>query len=295
MSVLAENIKRIRKNSKLTQLQFGEKYGLSRENVSSYEDARAKPQLEVLIAIAKDEGITVESLFNDKIEKKQVEEAEVINSKLETEQNAIEGHKPATSQVEKQYFPSSLFDSQAEIVTTKEQKLINDDQGFSNTQVEAKESDDEYLGMQSVALVKNNKAYQENHNNPAWLAKLPHMHIPLYQKADYRAFEDKDSWFVCKQMNNWFDIADGSHCFVLAINNGLLYRKVYNEIKLKGEFLLSSFKEGEPVIQLSLRDTIEVWEVVAQINYGKPVTSPSFNKLEGLIEDLKLEIFRLSM
>lgn len=295
MSVLAENIKRIRKNSKLTQLQFGEKYGLSRVNVSSYEDARAKPQVEVLIAIAKDEGITVESLINDKIEKKQVGEVEMINSKLETEQNAIDEPKPAARQVEQQYFPSSLFDSQAEIFTAKDQKHNNVDQDYSNTQIESKENDSEYLGLQSVALVKNNKAYQENYNNPAWLAKLPHMHIPLYQKADYRAFEDKDSWFVCKQMNNWFDIADGSHCFVLVKNNGLSYRKVYNEIKLKGEFLLSSFKEGEPVIQLSLRDTIEIWEVVAQINYGKPVTSPSFNKLEGLVEDLKLEIFRLSM
>jgi hypothetical protein len=95
-------------------------------------------------------------------------------------------------------------------------------------------------------------------------------------------------------VSNWFGIEDGSHCFVLTKGNGLIYRKVYNEIKLKGEFLLSSFKEGEPVIQLSLRDAIEIWEVIAHIHYGKPVTSPTFNKLEGIVDDLKLEIFRLS-
>lgn len=84
MNYLAENIKFLRQKQGDTQKQFGERFGWSRFNVSSYEDGRASVPIERLLQLKEAYGYSVEEMFSFKlpIEK---EELPLFSASLNTE------------------------------------------------------------------------------------------------------------------------------------------------------------------------------------------------------------------
>jgi Predicted transcriptional regulators len=65
MTLIGKNIKKIRNVKGLSQQSFAEIFDLTRGNISSYEESRAEPKIEVIIKIANYFGIPL----NDFIEK----------------------------------------------------------------------------------------------------------------------------------------------------------------------------------------------------------------------------------
>lgn len=66
MSILAENLKFLRKKADLTQTKFGEKYGLNRGNIDSYEKG-TEPRLKALLEIASDNQVNLTMLLTFKM------------------------------------------------------------------------------------------------------------------------------------------------------------------------------------------------------------------------------------
>lgn len=301
MNMLSENLKNVRKKSGMTQLEYGEKYGLSRFNVSSYEDGRARPPIEVLISIARDNGVSVEDFFEKPIDIVLTEEV-LSKDSIEVGKDLDISNYEFVSQVEEVVqmteskstmdFPKNLFDIASFYDEKKHDEPV--EQKPFEPEIVKENIDNNHLGIQHVQVVHNSREYELNYTNSQWLANLTTIYLPLYQQGEYRAFEDHNSWYICKQVANWYEIKDASHCFVLCKNQGLLYRKVYNEVKQKGELLLSGIEEGQTAIQLNYKDALEIWEVNAHISYGQPLGIPSYNKLKDIVEDLKFEINRLS-
>lgn len=64
MSQVGNNIKKLRKVKGLSQQAFAELFGLSRGNISSYEEQRAEPKTEMLIEIANYFSIPLEDLLH---------------------------------------------------------------------------------------------------------------------------------------------------------------------------------------------------------------------------------------
>lgn len=62
MSVVSNNIKSLRKKHQYTQEQFAEKLGIKRSLLGAYEEARAKPRVEILLKAADVFGISVDDL-----------------------------------------------------------------------------------------------------------------------------------------------------------------------------------------------------------------------------------------
>ena len=63
MSVIAENIKFLRKKAGFTQEQFANEVGIKRSVVGAYEEARAEPRLQTLISIAKVLNVVADDLI----------------------------------------------------------------------------------------------------------------------------------------------------------------------------------------------------------------------------------------
>jgi transcriptional regulator with XRE-family HTH domain len=264
MSLIAQNLKQLRLNAGMTQLDYGKKYGLSRFNVSSYEDARAKPPVEVLREIGRDEGLTVESLFYKKIQSTIL----VNESEMDLPQEIVDLIDPRPIEKEAPIqFPTTLFDSPEPIPDFRAlQNSMEPKTLVQESKVNCTEDIEKY-SMQFVPMVNDFESYLMNHNSPSWLANLPYMNIPISGKGAFRAFENNYSWSICKKVENWFDLKSGTECFVLSNKNGLQQKIVYNEIKLKGEFLLSSLNPSEPVLQVGVADLIELWQVIGNISY----------------------------
>lgn len=67
MSQIGSNIKKLRKVKGLSQAGFAEMFNLTRGNISSYEELRAEPKIEVILHIAKFFGIPVAELLQKQL------------------------------------------------------------------------------------------------------------------------------------------------------------------------------------------------------------------------------------
>ncbi len=67
MSTVSNNIKSLRKKHQYTQEQFAEKLGIKRSLLGAYEEARAKPRLEVLVKASELLGVSVDALVGKDI------------------------------------------------------------------------------------------------------------------------------------------------------------------------------------------------------------------------------------
>src|SRR5690606_36887432 len=74
MSQIGSNIKKLRKVKGLSQQAFADLFGLTRGNISSYEERRAEPKIEIILKIAKYFGIPVAELLE-----KQLTVNEILN------------------------------------------------------------------------------------------------------------------------------------------------------------------------------------------------------------------------
>lgn len=63
MTKIGSNIKKIRQTKGLSQQAFAEIFGISRGNISSYEENRAEPKIETIIKIANNFSIPLEGLL----------------------------------------------------------------------------------------------------------------------------------------------------------------------------------------------------------------------------------------
>jgi transcriptional regulator with XRE-family HTH domain len=67
MSLVANNIKYLRRMNGLTQEQFARRIGIKRSLLGAYEEGRANPNLDNLMNIAKIFGTTVDNLLKNDI------------------------------------------------------------------------------------------------------------------------------------------------------------------------------------------------------------------------------------
>jgi len=74
MSKVGHNIKKLRNVKNLSQQAFGDLFGLTRGNISSYEELRAEPKIEVIIKIANYFSIPLEHFLT-----KQLSVNEILN------------------------------------------------------------------------------------------------------------------------------------------------------------------------------------------------------------------------
>ncbi len=91
MSIIAENIKFLRKRAGYTQEQFANEVGIKRSVVGAYEEARAEPRLQTLIGIAKVLNVVADDLISKDLTKGKVgqarEKVKILSITVDTEEN----------------------------------------------------------------------------------------------------------------------------------------------------------------------------------------------------------------
>jgi hypothetical protein len=76
---------------------------------------------------------------------------------------------------------------------------------------------------------------------------------------------------------------------------GILYRRLYNQVKVKGSILLLSDMPGIASFEVSVKDVLEIWEARAVISYQmpEPRTNASLDGLSALVSEMQRELERL--
>ncbi|AQG78368.1 helix-turn-helix domain-containing protein [Spirosoma montaniterrae] len=155
--------------------------------------------------------------------------------------------------------------------------------------------------VQSIPVVRQNQfgEYGQRYQQPDFLHRLPAMQLPTLPAGTYRAFEAGDDFafpgalLVGQFVRNWFDIADGKQYMLVIHNQGICYRRVYNQVKIKGTLLLTADRPNVPNQEVPLKDVAEVWEICAFVSQQLPPPATNTDRLRQLVEELRFEVERL--
>ncbi len=310
-SIVANNIKYLRRMNGLTQEQFARKIGIKRSLLGAYEEGRANPNLENLKNIAKIFGTTVDNLIKNDI--RGLREKEGIPLPLPAEKllEPVEP-QPLASLIDKYYQkPADIQSLPAEQLSYSTYERSENKQPAAYIpeplrasvplqQPAAKNGKKTDLGhvwvpQSSQAEYLTGYAYED------YLETLPSLQLPTLPSGKYRAFQTGDdfpmpgSTVIGEFVSNWFDIQDGAHYMVVVHKQGVLYRRIYNHVKIKGTILLLSDSASIPTIEVSIKDVLELWEARQYIGLTMPEPKASLplEHLLTLTVEMQREIEKL--
>jgi hypothetical protein len=98
--------------------------------------------------------------------------------------------------------------------------------------------------------------YLARYAYPDFLKGLPQLSLPGLPAGKYRAFQAEGDFpvegatVVGAYVNNWYDIRDGGLYLVVVHKQGILYRRLYNQVKTKGSLLSYQMPEPRPAAPL---------------------------------------------
>jgi transcriptional regulator with XRE-family HTH domain len=292
----------------LTQEQFARRIGIKRSLLGAYEEARANPNLDNLMNIAKIFGTTVDNLLKNDL--RRLKESKGVPLPQPSQQLAIkeepEPPKQLATIIDKYYrsttdlnpgvqhlpfqsptinVPPPVFNRPAEPAPVVEKSYPTE---------KAKQSI-EWVSQKDVAEYLNSYAY------PEYLKQLPVFQLPMLPPGRYRGFEagadfpHPGSVLIGQFINNWYDIKDGQNYLLVIHKQGILYRRVFNQVKIKGTLLLSSDNPRFPTHEVSIKEVLEIWEAKSFLSHHmpEPTMEHSLEHLSGLVKTLQQEIERL--
>jgi transcriptional regulator with XRE-family HTH domain len=330
MSIISNNIKYLRRLNGLTQEQFARRIGIKRSLLGAYEEARANPNYDNLMVIAKLFGLTIDQLLKEDVRRVRstpdllgqsspVQMAEVVA--IPEPSPKVETPKPLATIVEKYFRDEEQIKWMAQKIVPKKLNFSGVNFGepkpikATNTAPTALVFNNHYEQdnkprpqqkpepslHQTIQLVRQNqiKTYLQNHQQVNYLASLTTFQLPMLPVGNYRAFESGDDFaftgalLIGEFVKNWFDIKDGTNYVLLLKNMGIVYRRVYNQVKIKGNLLLSADTSRLPTIEIPINDVLEVWEVKAFLSMQLPQPAVSLERLQHLTNELQNELSRV--
>ncbi|MDW5290046.1 XRE family transcriptional regulator [Formosa sp. PL04] len=132
--------------------------------------------------------------------------------------------------------------------------------------------DDELI---EVVPVKASAGYLNGYDDPEYIDQLQKIKLPFLPTGKHRAFPIKGdsmlplkngSYVVGRFIENKNDIQNGRTYVILTNTQGMVYKRVYNQIKdNNGLLLVSDNKTYDPYF-VSIHDVLELWEFACCIN-----------------------------
>jgi transcriptional regulator with XRE-family HTH domain len=224
MAIVNKNLKFLRGQQGLTQKQLAEKLGLKQAAVGAYEEERSTPPLSCLLDISKIFKVNIDLLVNHDLTR--------------IPEKDWKG-KPATK--------------------GKEVLAITVD--FNN--------------KENVELVtqKASAGYLSGYQDPEFVKDLPKISLPvLPRNKTYRAFEIQGDSMLPVQpgsiifgeyVEDAASIKNGKLYILITINDGIVFKRVFNFADDEGKLLCVSDNRGYQPFAVATADILEIWSAKA--------------------------------
>lgn len=307
MSIVSQNIKYLRRTNGLTQEQFARRIGIKRSLVGAYEEARANPPLDKLKTIANTFKITVDALIKHDIRK--LRETPDIAFEFEKEKSAVpikdvaaeflnkiqptmQAPRPKPSVFENRSGDQNTYNRPNPAPTTIQPNI-------ERTSVNPSSSSSVKSNEFVVISLHQQVPYINNIDNKSFVSRLETYRLPDIKGSDLRGFElgndfpIKSSVVIGQRFVNINNVIDGTAYILVTKGSGVIYRRVYNQLKIKNKLLLSSDIHNILSQEILENDILELWEVVGYYSTVLPRPNPSLEKIERYITDAAKEVEKL--
>ncbi len=256
MDFIATNMKFLRKQKTWTQNDLAEELNIKRSLIGAYEEGRARPTYEVLQDLSK--------LFKYSID---------------------------------QLITKDLRQTEKVALFTEEQ--LNSDVTGKNLRVLAITVDEKQNENIEMIPVKAAAGYLTGYSDPTFIKELNKFRLPFLPVGTYRAFEIKgDSMLpvlpgtviVGEYVDNWKTIKDGSTYIILSKHDGIVFKRVFNQIEDNGTLILRSDNTSYPAYPIKAEEVLEVWKAVLNISYMNKGNDLSYQSILQLMQELKRDV-----
>jgi len=231
MSYLNQNIKYLRKQKGYTQDVLAQKMGVKRAAIGAYEEHRAEPKIVTMQKFATLFGVTID---------------ELINMDLNTDN------------------PNRQVD-----VSGKALRVLP-------IMIDAQNN--EFI---TVVPEKAEAGYAHRYSDPEYIEELPSFSLPineLYQDSSYRLFQISGdsmlpvvsgSYIITSYVEDWHNVKNGQCYIVVTRDQGIVYKRLSNELE-DGRFLLTSDNSTYEPYHLQIEEIVEIWLANGYISFSLP-------------------------
>lgn len=316
MSIISNNIKYLRRLNGLTQEQFSRRIGIKRSLLGAYEEARANPNYDNLLMIAKVFGVSIDQLLKQDLRRVRdtpdlIQQAPILNPVVEppaappSPAPPPDEPKVLANLVEKYFREEPPIRHVSQKITPKpieyrSHKVASPRQptGSEKTIVQSSLNHPRFSTVSYVPLVRQSE-YILKCKQPEYLQSLEYFSVPKLPDGSYRAFEISDDFvspgsiLIGSFVRNWYELQDGTQHLVVLKKGNILFRTVYNQLTAKGILILGSDIPRIPTQEVVLQDIAEIWEVKAFLSFQLPQPTVPLPRIKHLVNELKEELDKI--
>ncbi|WP_055443415.1 XRE family transcriptional regulator [Lacinutrix himadriensis] len=249
MKFISQNIRHLRSLKGVTQEVFAEDLQVTRSRISSYEEGRSAPTIEMLIQLSDYFKLPIDILLrNDLTKAKDTSFIELRNQRV--------------------LFPITV------------------------------DSDNENLI--EIVPVKASAGYLAGYDDPEYIEQLQKIKLPFLPTGKHRAFPIKgdsmlpmkDGAFVIGRfVEDRSEIKTGKTYVLITLNDGMVYKRVYNNIDLNGSLLLMSDNKVYNDYSVPIHEVLELWEFTCSINTQEYTEEElKISSILGMFNELGVEL-----
>lgn len=135
--------------------------------------------------------------------------------------------------------------------------------------------DEQNDNLIEVVPVKASAGYLQGYNDPEFIEQLERIKLPFLRNGKYRAFPIKgdsmlplkDGAYVIAQfIENIKELKNGRTYVVVTLNDGIVYKRVYDELSNAESLLLVSDNKAYAPFKVHINEVIELWEFSCSIS-----------------------------
>lgn len=152
---------------------------------------------------------------------------------------------------------------------------------------------------QNIELVdtKAEAGYIESFSDPEYIRDLPKMYIPGLKEKTYRGFTirgdsmlplESGTIIICSYVERLKDIKSGSCYIIVSKREGLVYKRVYNQSKLKTLKLVSDNSAYLPY-EIAYEEIDEIWAYQAHVGFADTKTLMD-DMIEEKLSDIQMKV-----
>ena len=255
---LASNIKFLRKRKQLTQQELAISLDIKRSNINNYENGKTIPPVNILIALSDLFHVSIDTLLR-------------INL-------------------------ASLRESQLYMIENGSDVFVkgNELRVLATTVNSRNEENVELVSIKAKA------GYTTGYFDPEFISGLPAFQLPFLSKEKkYRTFQIsgdsmlpiKDrSWVTGEYVQDLSSVRDNGLYIILTLNEGIVFKKVINQLNENGTFRMISTNPEYAPYHLPVNEIREAWKFVHFISSEIPElndTSQLYSQMEQIKKELE--------
>ena len=160
--------------------------------------------------------------------------------------------------------------------------------------------DNENENLIEIVPIKASAGYLLGYDDPEFIEQLEKIKLPFLPTGKHRAFPIKGdsmlpmkdgSYVVGEFVEDITDIKNGTSYIIVTKNDGLTYKRVYDQIEENSTLLLKPDNPSYQPYQVPINEVIELWKFTCAINTQEyDEKDLKLSSIMQMFNDLKVEL-----